>query len=93
MRLIRYTVESEIAIWTLTFLINGIHPNNDFGGGGVRSCGRKAPKYVRGAYCRGNLARRRRKRAKYAHAMTKVGTRVEMRPERDGEPVRLEPTF
>ena len=83
----------DSVVRALTFLINGIHPNKVLGGAGVRSCGRKAPKYVRGAYCLGNFARSRRKRAKYAHAMSKVGTRVEMRPDRDGEPERLEPTF
>lgn len=83
----------DIVVRALTFLMNGIHPNKVLGGAGVRSCGRKAPKYVRGAYCLGNLARSRRKRAKYAQAIIKVGTRVEIRPERDGEVDRLEPTF
>jgi len=76
-----------------TFFMNGIQPNRVLGGAGVRSCGRKAPKYVRGAYCLGNRDRSRMKRAKYIPAMINVGTRVEIRPEREGEPSLAEPMF
>lgn len=77
----------------LTFLINGIHPSREDGGDGLRSCGRNAPKYVLGAYCRGNLVRRSRKIAKYAMEMMRVGTRVDTRPDSEGSLSLVEPTF
>lgn len=54
-----------------------IQPNMFFGRAGDRSCSRRAPRYVLGAYCRGNLVRSRRKAAKKPRAINREGIRVD----------------
>lgn len=68
-------------------------PNSPFGRGGVLSCWRKAPKYVLGAYCRGNLVRSTRNATKNATAMSKDGTSVETSDEAEAGASRVDPTF
>lgn len=68
-------------------------PNMLLGRAGERSCGRKAPRYVLGAYWRGNLVLSRRKTAKKPRASNKDGTRVETSCEADDEVPRAEAIF
>lgn len=64
-----------------------------FGKGGVLSCFRRAPKYVLGAYWRGNLVRKRRKTTKNVKARMRVGTRVDTSCDADEDDPREEATF
>ena len=64
-----------------------------FGNTGERSCGDRAPRYVRGAYWRGNFVRNIMKAAKKARAINNEGTKVERRDEADDVPPRVDPTF
>lgn len=64
-----------------------------FGKGGVLSSFRRAPKYVLGAYWRGNLVRRRRKVTKNARARIRVGARVDRSCDADEDVPREAATF
>ena len=77
----------------LTLFISEIQPRRLFDNGGVLSCGRREPKYVRGAYCLFCVRRRKRKTVTMAIATMRTGMRVETRPDAELDVVLAEPTF
>ena len=66
--------------------ISRTQPKRLFDNGGVLSCGRREPKYVRGAYCLFWVRRRTKKTDTMTTATMRVGTRVETRPETEEDP-------